>query len=151
MRKVKDILAAKPQPTNIIAPNVLVIDALRKLNDVNLSYLIVMDRNEFNGVFSERDYTRNVVLKGRSSSDSTVQEIMTSDLPVVQLDDSVEHTMHIMATHGTRYLLAKDGDQFAGIVTIHDLLRLIIASKELAFDQSLASKLIDSYEGGKVY
>jgi CBS domain-containing protein len=150
MRTIKDIIAAKSKPNNTIEPNALVIDALRKLNDVNLSYLIVMDKGQFRGVFSERDYTRNVVLKGRSSSGSTVQEIMTTDLPSVQLSDTVEHTMHMMATHGTRYLLAKNGDEFAGIITIHDLLRQVIASKEDVFD-SLAHQLIDNYEGGKIY
>ena len=151
MKKVKDIIAAKGRPSNTVEPNTLVIDALRRLNDVNLSYLIVMDKDQFKGVFTERDYTRNVVLKGRSSSDSVVEDIMTTDLPVLHLDDTVEHAMHMMATHGTRYLLAKDGDQFAGIITIHDLLRQVIASKEEVFDHSLAHRLIDSYEGGKIY
>jgi len=83
MRTVNDILESKPQPFNIIASNHLVIDALHMLNSVNLSYLIVMDGDQYKGIFSERDYSRNVILKGRSSSSTTVQEVMTTDIPIV--------------------------------------------------------------------
>ncbi|HUP12745.1 MAG TPA: hypothetical protein VM187_11045, partial [Niastella sp.] len=67
MRTVDDLIASKPRPENIINPEALVIDALHLLEQVNLSYLIVMDGEKYNGVFSEKDYSRNVVLKGRSS------------------------------------------------------------------------------------
>ena len=67
MRTVKDILENKAKAFNIVSPHTLVIDALSMLNSVNLSYLIVMDNNEYKGVFSERDYSRNVILKGRTS------------------------------------------------------------------------------------
>ena len=85
MRTVKDILESKIKTFNIVSPHTLVIDALSMLNSVNLSYLIVMDNNEYKGIFSERDYSRNVILKGRTSRSSTVQEVMTTDLPMVHL------------------------------------------------------------------
>src|SRR5512138_291010 len=121
MRTVKDILESKAKTFNIVSPHTLVIDALSMLNSVNLSYLIVMDNNEYKGIFSERDYSRNVILKGRSSRSATVQEVMTIDLPTVHLDQTVEHCMKTMILNKTRYLLAFDGDKnFAGVVTIHD-------------------------------
>src|SRR5438105_5523847 len=123
MRTVSDIIAGKPHPENIIPPVALVIDALHLLDKVNLSYLIVMDKNEYKGLFSERDYSRNVFLKGRSSNSTTVQDVMNTDLPEVVLEDSVEHCMAIMARQKARYLVAYDHKQFAGIITIHDLLR----------------------------
>src|ERR1700750_1639222 len=126
MRTVKNILDSKAKPANIIGPDVLVIDALSQLDSVNLSYLIVMEGDRYKGIFSERDYSRNVILKGRHSNSTTVAEVMTTDLPKVQLPDTVEHCMNTMNANRTRYLLAYDADnQFAGVITIHDLLRQV--------------------------
>jgi signal-transduction protein with cAMP-binding, CBS, and nucleotidyltransferase domain len=151
MRTVQDMLRSKPEIDNTIEPTALVIDALTMLNSVNLSYLIVKDGDAYKGIFCERDYSRNVVLKGRSSHTSTVQEVMTVDLPIVQVTDTVEHCMNSMNLHKTRYLLAYDGKSFAGVITIHDLLRQVIANKELVFDSSLAEKLIEQDESDKIY
>lgn len=152
MRTVKDILVGKSKPVNITSPDTLVIDALRKLNEVNLSYLIVMERDQYRGIFSERDYSRNVMLKGRSSEKTYVHEVMDNDVPHVNFNDTVEHCMNLMTQHSRRYLLAFDGDRFAGVITIHDLLRQVMASKEQVFDKDLAQKLIDVNEsGGRIY
>ncbi len=151
MRTVKDIIESKPSPVNFINSDALVIDALRMLDTVNLSYLIVKKNDNFNGIFSERDYSRNVILKGRSSESTTVQEVMTTDLPVVNLTDSVEHCMNQMNLHKTRYLLAYDDGRFTGVITIHDLLRQVIANKAEVFDEALTKKLLDSAEGGRIY
>jgi len=147
MRTVNDILESKPQPFNIIASNHLVIDALHMLNSVNLSYLIVMDGDQYKGIFSERDYSRNVILKGRSSSSTTVQEVMTTDIPIVQLNDSVEHCINMINLHKTRYLLAcTDAGKVVGVITIHDLLRQVINYKGEFDDTALAHQLIDNDE-----
>lgn len=152
MRTVKDILEDKPKPVNVINPDALVIDALRKLNEVNLSYLVVMEGDEFQGIFSERDYSRNVLLKGRSSESTRVQEVMGTDLPKVNFNDTVEHCMNLITQHSRRYLLAYDKDRFAGVITIHDLLRQVMTSKEQVFDESLTQRLIDVNEsGGRIY
>ena len=152
MRTVDDLIASKPRPENIIKPDALVIDALHLLEQVNLSYLIVMDGDTYKGVFSEKDYSRNVVLKGRSSSSAHVQEVMTTDLPVVGPEETVEHCMTLMTRTKARYLVALDNGQFMGIITIHDLLRLILANKAEAFDDALANKLIETAEGrGRIY
>lgn len=153
MRTVKDILAEKSRPANIIKPDALVIDALRKLNEVNLSYLVVMEGDEFHGIFSERDYSRNVLLKGRSSESTRVQDVLSTDLPKVGFTDTVEHCMTLITQHSRRYLLAyDDNDRFAGVITIHDLLRQVMASKEHVFDEDLTQRLIDVNEsGGRIY
>jgi predicted transcriptional regulator len=149
MRTVNDILESKPQPFNIIAPDRLVIEALQLMNSVNLSYLIVMDGDKYKGLFSERDYSRNVILKGRSSSSTTVQEVMTTDLPVVRLTDSVEHCINLINTHKTRYLLAcNDADKVVGVITIHDLLRQVINNRGEFNNDALAHQLIDHDERG---
>src|SRR5205814_10128419 len=127
MRTVYDLLRSKPVVYNNINEDALVIDALQMLNSVNLSYLIVKNGDQYKGIFCERDYSRNVILKGRSSQTATVQEVMTVDLPVVQLTDTVEHCMLVMNRHKARYLLAYDDESFAGVITIHDLLRQVIS------------------------
>lgn len=152
MITVQDMLDKKPEPRNLIGPDALTIEALAMLNEVNLSYLIVKEKDgNFRGIFCERDYCRNVVLKGKSSRETPVSEIMTTDLPVVETYDTVEHCMNLMAQSKTRYLLAYDDDGFAGVITIHDLLRQVIANRELVFDHSLAEELLNHDESGKVY
>ena len=148
MRRVKDIIASKAKALNSIAPDALVIEGLQLLNSVNLSYLIVMDGEHYKGIFSERDYTRNVILKGRSSKETLVEQVMTMDYPRVETSDTVEYCMNLINTHKTRYLLAFDNKDFVGVITIHDLLRQVIASKEEVFDHTLTNQLLDNAEGG---
>lgn len=151
MRTVKDILETKTRTFNHIEPTVLVIDALSLLNSVNLSYLVVMEHNEYKGIFSERDYTRNVILKGRASNSTMVKDVMTKDLPIVALTDTAEHCMNLMNSHKARYLLAYNDHQFAAVITIHDLLRQVISNREGVFDNNLANKLLDDDEDGRIY
>ena len=152
MRIVDDILGSKPVPDNVINPDALVIDALTMLTFVNLSYLIVMEGNEYKGIFCERDYSRNVILKGRSSNSTAVKEVMTTDLPVVTTTDTVEHCMNVMNKNKARYLVAYGPNhEFEGVITIHDLLRQVIANKELVFDTSITEQLISNDEKGDVY
>jgi predicted transcriptional regulator len=150
MRIVKDILESKPQVFNIVQPDTLVINALTLLDSVNLSYLVVMDKDQYLGLFCERDYSRNVILKGRSSDKTKVEEVMTTELPVVAITDSVEYCMNYMNANKTRYLVAYNVGKFAGIVTIHDLLRQVISNKEEVFD-SVANSLLDNEESGRIY
>ncbi|HEU4633165.1 MAG TPA: CBS domain-containing protein [Flavisolibacter sp.] len=152
MLTVKHILESKAKPFNTVSPDTLVIDALNLMNSVNLSYLVVMDHEEYKGVFSERDYSRNVILKGRASNSTKVTEVMTTDLPVVAYADTVEHCMHLMNSHKTRYLLAYDeNEKFAGIITIHDLLRQVINNREAVFNSSVAHELLNNDESGRIY
>lgn len=142
MKSVAEILKIKPQPQNIISPEAKIIDALVMMNTVNLSYLIVMENDTFKGIFSERDYTRNVILKGRRSDSSTVAEVMTTDLPSVAPYDTVEQCMQMLDSHKTRYLPVFSSKRFLGVVTLNDVLRQAIWSKEEVFDE-LANKLAE--------
>jgi CBS domain-containing protein len=152
MITVKDILKTKEELTNTIEPTTMVIDALRTLASVNLSYLVVMDGDEFKGIFSERDYTRNLVLKGRSSRDTMVQEVMNTELPEVYMSKTIEDCMYLMNVRGNRYLVAYDDDNtLAGIITIHDILRQVLANKHHAFDDALTTGLLDKDESGKIF
>ncbi|MDB5249612.1 MAG: domain containing protein [Segetibacter sp.] len=151
MQTVDNILKTKDSPSNIIEPDILVIDALKTLISVNLSYLVVFEGGKFTGIFTERDYTRKLVLQGRSSRETKVCDVMTTELPEVNLDDTVEDCMYQMNTRGARYLAAFDGEEFVGIITIHDLLRAVLANKHDVFDDTLTSSLIDTDESGKFF
>src|SRR5258706_9039011 len=95
MRTVADILENKPPAFNIIDPDAKVIEALQLMNSVNLSYLIVMKNDTFHGIFSERDYSRNVILKGLHSDSCAVKEVMSTSLPLITLTDTVEKCMQL--------------------------------------------------------
>ena len=152
MRTVRNILESKAKPFNQVPPNTLVIDALNLLNSLNLSYLIVMDGSNYKGIFSERDYSRKIILQGRHSNSTTVAEVMSMDVPVVGLDDTAERCMNLMEQSKSRYLLAFDENQkLAGVVTIHDILRLVIRDKTEVFDRNIAERLVSDDEGGDVY
>ena len=142
MKTVGDILSSKNQPNNIIEGSAKVYDALVMMNSVNLSYLIVMEQGTFKGIFSERDYTRNVILKGRTSDTATVAEVMTSNLPTVGKYDTVEACMHLLDLHKVRYLPVFMGAHFVGVVTLNDVVRSVLQNKEDVFDE-LAGKLVD--------
>jgi CBS domain-containing protein len=149
MRTVSNILETKDEPANAIEPTAMVIDALKKLISVNLSYLIVKENNEYKGIFSERDYTRKLVLEGRSSRDTMVKDVMTVQLPEVNPSTTVEDCMYLMNNRGSRYLAAFNEEKFIGIITIHDLIREALASKEDVFNN--ASQLLDTDESSKIF
>ncbi|MEO6329635.1 MAG: CBS domain-containing protein [Ginsengibacter sp.] len=151
MRTVKNIIDQKIKVPNTVQPQTLVIDALKIMIDINLSYLIVIEGDKYRGIFSERDYSRNVVLKGRSSNTTTVGEVMATDLPTVLPSQTAEHCMNILSSTKTRYLVCFNVDgNFKGVVTIHDLIRIILADKQDVFGRAVANYLNHNDDDGKV-
>jgi CBS domain-containing protein len=152
MRTVQNILDTKAKPFNQVPSNTLVIDALNLLSSLNMSYLIVMDGDAYKGIFSERDYSRKVILQGRHSDSTTVEEVMSTDMPVVAPTDTVEQCMMLMEQSKSRYLLVFNQDeQLLGVITIHDILRQVLKDKAQVFDRDLAERLVDEDESGRVY
>lgn len=137
LRTVQSILNTKEKAYNTVGPGTRVIDALNFMNAINLSYLVVMDDQKFMGLFTERDYSRNIILKGRNSSTTTVGEALSTDLPVVDPDESLESCMKTMNSHKVRYLVVfDDQSRFRGVITMNDLLRQVLKDKEEVFDQT---------------
>lgn len=151
MRTVQNLLDNKQIVDNTIDPSTMVIDALKKMISVNLSYLIVKDNDEYKGIFCERDYTRKLVLEGRSSRETMVKDVMTVNLPRVALENTVEECMFKVNKQGSRYLAAFDNHTFAGIITINDLLREVLANKSDVFNNALTASLLDTDEHGKIF
>jgi signal-transduction protein with cAMP-binding, CBS, and nucleotidyltransferase domain len=135
MRSVANILQNKQPVFNFIEPDAKVIEGLQLMNSVNLSYLIVKHNDTFHGIFSERDYSRNVILKGLHSDTCTIKEVMSTNLPIVGMQDTAEKCMEMFNSHKTRYLLVFDDTEFKGVITINDILREAIENKEMVFDK----------------
>jgi CBS domain-containing protein len=106
-----------------------------------------MQGDRFKGIFTERDYSRNVILKGRTSSTTTVQDVMSTDYPIVDITDTIAYCMRLVNMHETRYLLTfDDNHKFVGIVTIHDLLKQAILDLEDQPDNNLTVQSINQNE-----
>lgn len=130
MKKVADILARKGSDTISVSPQTAVIDALRLMADKNIGSVMVLDGDEYLGLMTERDYSRKVILKGKASNETTVSEIMTTDLPTVHPNDLIDHCMQLLSDKHVRYLPVFEGSRLAGIVSINDVVKEIILSHE---------------------
>jgi CBS domain-containing protein len=130
MKKVIDILKRKGSNIISVPPETTVIDALRLMAERNIGSVLVMNDDKYLGLMTERDYSRKIVLKGRSSNDTTVADIMTTNLPSVTSSDTIEHCMQLLTANNIRYLPVSDNDKPAGIISINDVVKEIILSQE---------------------
>jgi CBS domain-containing protein len=131
MRKVADILKRKGSHVETVPSELTVIEALKIMADKNIGSVAIVQNERFVGLMTERDYSRKVILKGRSSNETTVGEIMTVDCPSVTSNDSVEHCMHIMSSHNLRYLPVIEQNKLKGIISINDVVtETILTQKE---------------------
>ena len=146
MRTVANILQNKPPVFNFIDADAKVIEGLQLMNSVNLSYLVVKKNETFQGIFSERDYSRKVVLNGLHSSTCSIKDVMNTSLPMIAMQDTAEMCMQLFSTHKTRYLLAFDDNEFKGVITIYDILREAIQNKEMVFDKLALQAFTDEQD-----
>jgi CBS domain-containing protein len=124
------ILAHKGSAVWSIAPNSMVFDAIQLMADKNVGALPVVDNGQLVGMISERDYTRKVALKGRSSKDTPVREIMTPEPVTVNVTDSVSECMRMMTDSRIRHLPVMEGKKMVGLISIGDLVRGIIQAED---------------------
>ncbi len=125
MGKVKNILLVKGNFLYSIAPETTVFEALEIMVEKKIGALVVTDNGKLKGIFTERDYARKVILKGKSSKDTTVEEIMDYH-PTVTPDTTVEECMNLMNEKYMRHLPVLDGDTLVGLVSIGDVMKFII-------------------------
>lgn len=130
MKKVSHILAHKKAKIISVSPDTTVLEALRLMANLNIGSVMVLEGNQYLGIMTERDYSRKVVLLGKSSTDTPVLEIMSRDFPAVTPNDTVEFCMQLMSEKNIRYLPVFENDALCGIVSINDVVRETILTHE---------------------
>jgi CBS domain-containing protein len=130
MTRVKDILKAKGSEIFSITPDISVYDAIHLLAEKEIGALLVMDGPLLIGIVSERDYARQIILKGRSSENTMVKEIMTSKVLHATPDSNTSECMAMMTDNRIRHLPIIQDNAVVGVVSIGDLVRSIIAEQE---------------------
>ena len=113
-----------------MTPDTTVLEALRIMADQNIGSVMVLEGNNYMGIMTERDYSRKVILKGKSSTDTPVSEIMSMDFPAITPNDTVEFCMQLMSDKNIRYLPVFEGNTLCGIVSINDVVRETILTQE---------------------
>lgn len=135
MKTVQQILNAKPIQIFSVSPTASVLDALQIMTDRNISALLVMNEDSLIGIFTERDYARKIILQGKSSKDTAISEVMTASPITVTPTDSIDLCMEIMTDKHIRHLPITDGDKVAGMVSIGDVVKFIIADQKQTISQ----------------
>ncbi len=130
MIKVSTILARKGNSTVKVSPDTSVLDALKLMADKNIGSVVVADGDSYLGIVTERDYSRKVILMGKHSSDTTVKEIMSSNLPTLGPDDSIDYCMSLMSDKHIRYLPVFKSGALTGIISISDVVTQTILSQK---------------------
>ena len=143
---VSSILDHKNPDLWYIDPDATVFDAIAMMAEKNIGAIPVMKNGRLLGMVSERDYTRKVVLRGRASRETTVTDIMTSDLITVSPLDSVEECLQLMTLNRVRHLPVLDGSRMVGLVSIGDLVNWIIGVQSNAIDD-LERMVTGAYPG----
>ena len=131
---VSAILAHKGSAVWSIAPNATVFDAIQLMADKNVGALPVVENGRLAGIVSERDYTRKVILKGKSSKETPVRDIMTQELITAGAGDSVTECLRVMTEKRIRHLPVMEGSKMIGLISIGDLVRRIISAQTATID-----------------
>lgn len=127
MKKVADILQHKKgNRITSVTPATTVLEALKIMADQNIGSVLVLEGDEYKGIMTERDYSRKVILKGKSSTDTPVVEIMSTDLPHIKPQDTIEFCMQLLSDKNIRYLPVFENGDLAGIISINDVVKEII-------------------------
>jgi len=145
MMTVNQLLKSKGSAVWSVTPETSVFEALRVMAERNVGALVVLERGELRGIFSERDYARKVILHGKSSKDMPVCEIMTEKVDCVSPSNSVRECMARMTDKHIRHLPVVDGGPVVGLISIGDVVKAIISDQEFMIEQ------LESYIAGGSY
>ena len=135
MLTVRDILQGKGNQIWSVSRGSTVFDALQLMADKNVGALLVLDGEKIAGIFSERDYARKIILKGKASKDTPVAEIMTAEVTTLRPEQSVEECMGLMTDKRIRHLPVLDGEKLVGLISIGDVVKAIISEREFIIKQ----------------
>lgn len=135
MKTVGELMQAKGYGVCSIAPDASVYEALEVMADKNVGALMVVEAGNLVGVLSERDYARKIILRGKSSKETPVREIMTQQVMSVSAEQPIEEAMVLMTNKRIRHLPVFDGERLVGVISIGDMVKAIAMNGKQAFDQ----------------
>ena len=135
MKTVTQLLQSKGREIHTISPDARVFDALKLMAEKNVGALVVMEGGRLEGILSERDYARKVILLSKSSHDIAVREIMTAKVITVQPGQTVEQCMALMTEKRIRHLPVTEGEKLIGVLSIGDLVKEVISEQEQTIKQ----------------
>ncbi len=135
MKLVTHLLDAKGRGTVSIAPDASVFDAIKLMADKAVGSLLVMDGDRLCGIITERDYARKVIIKGRSSENTLVSDIMTADVVTTTSAETVNECMELMSSKGIRHLPVVEDEHVIGMLSMRDLVQAIIADQQEEIEQ----------------
>ncbi len=136
METVQDLLQDKGTDVVTVPVDCSVYEALQKMSDLNIGALLVLGPDSsMAGIVTERDYARKVVLAGKSSKETPVSDIMTTDVIYVKPTHTIEEAMAVMTDHRCRHLPVLNQGNLAGLISIGDVVRSIIHDKDFLIDQ----------------
>jgi CBS domain-containing protein len=130
MKSVKQLLETKRNTIFSVVTGTSVLEALQLMMQENISALLVIENGNLEGVFTERDYARKIILKGRSSKDTEIKEAMSSNVITVTPADTIDHCMQVMTSKHIRHLPVIESDQVIGMVSIGDLVKFVIEEQK---------------------
>jgi CBS domain-containing protein len=132
---ISEILQHKGGTVWTVPPDVTVFEAIQKMAEKNVGALLVTSQDKLVGIISERDYTRKVAIKGKSSKELKVGEILSEHLVHVTPAHSIEECMRLMTEHRIRHLPVLEGEKIIGVVSIGDLVNWIISAQHTTIRQ----------------
>jgi CBS domain-containing protein len=132
---VREVLQKKRRDVWSVSPDATVYEAIELMAEKRVGALLVLEQTKLVGIISERDYARKVILKGRSSKETPVREIMTTPVIFVEPQYSVDECMKIITEHRIRHLPVLDGEIVVGIVSIGDVVNWIISAQNHTIEQ----------------
>lgn len=135
MATVRHLLDRKDRAVFSIEPDEPVLEAIRMMAEHHVGALLVMHGEELQGIVSERDYARKVILKGRSSAETAVSQIMSSPVVTVSLSNSVQECMQLMTARRVRHLPVVEGRRVVGMVSIGDLVKAVMEEQQHTIEQ----------------
>lgn len=135
MKTVAQLLRAKGHEVFSVSPETTVFAALQLMAEKNVGALIVLEGGRVVGIFSERDYARKVILKGKSSRETPVREIMSPRVLYVRPEQTIEECMALMTNKRVRHLPVLEEDRLVGVISIGDVVKAIISEQEFMIEQ----------------
>lgn len=135
MTTIRQLLDKKGRNVTTISPTETVFRAIEIMAELDIGALVVVENDKPVGIMTERDYARDVILKGRSSRDTAVRDVMVQDFPVARQEDTVEHCMGLMTDKRIRHLPVLDDGRLVGLVSIGDLVKSVIDHQKSTIEQ----------------